>query len=276
MIIDAHMHLFRNGYTGFTGPSPLGGSSDVDAYERLAARRGIDAALVVCYEEQIDPGNNGYVRELASSRPWISSVAYMPNQTPPSLLLTDGLLKLGHLGVSLYLPDVAAVERVLRWPRAFWDRLDRSHALVSLNAPPEAIAQMAPLFERGPNCSFLISHLGLPGRFEHMPSRVEAAARLAPLLRFASHANVGVKISGLYAIDPAPPHHGAKPFIELLLERFSTTSLYWGSDYSPVLEFSSLEGTLALGTLCQLAPDDQALIVGEALARRISLARQSR
>ncbi|MBL8597953.1 MAG: amidohydrolase family protein [Devosia sp.] len=273
MIADAHIHLFRNGYTGFAGASPLAGQTDVDAYERLMASSGVDRALVVCYEEEIDPGNNGFVRELAASRPWISSVAHLSNSASPSASRAAELLAAGHSGISLHLPDAAAVERVEAWPAAFWDRLDHARAIVSLNARPGAIARLQPLVERTPNCAFLFAHLGLPGRVDGILSPHQATERLAPLLKLAHLANVAVKLSGLYAVDPAPPHRTAAPVVDVLLERFPASRLHWGSDFSPVLDFAGLDQTLAVPGLAGLSAANRRLILGDALAARLAAVR---
>ena len=71
--------------------------------------------------------------------------------------------------------------------------------------------------------------------------------RLALLLALADHQNVMVKISGLYAIsDPSHgyPHEAARPFIDLVLERFGPSRCLWGSDFSPALEHVSFPQTV--------------------------------
>ena len=45
MIVDAHLHLFRNGYGRFRA---AGSALEVDAYEQSMDRHGIAAGLVVC------------------------------------------------------------------------------------------------------------------------------------------------------------------------------------------------------------------------------------
>lgn len=234
------------------------------------ARHSIQSGLVVCYEaDAIDPANNAYVRELASTRPWITSLAFLDPQTPPAMRRVEDLLPAGHAGIAVYLPDAAAAKALLSWPQEIWDRLGRSRAIVSFNARPEATAELQALIERAEHCAFLFSHLGLPGRHDSVPTAAGAAARLAPLLRLARLTNVGVKISGLYAVDPIPPHPAAWPFIELLLENFDPSNLHWGSDFSPVLEFTSFEDTLAIPALDALAGAVRDLIMGDALAAKL-------
>ncbi|MGP2490081.1 amidohydrolase family protein [Mesorhizobium sp. PUT5] len=273
MIVDAHLHLFRNGYGRFRGASPLGGATDLEAYAKLMHAHGISAGLVVCYEgEDIDPANNAYVREIAAANGWISSVAYLAPGPAPSAERIDALLGAGHCGVALYLPDAAAAGMLRDWPPEVWRHLDRACAVVSFNARMPAIAQLGPLVERAPDCAFLFSHLGLLGKWDSTPTRAEAAARLAPLLRLAGCANVGVKLSGLYAVDPVPPHEGARLYVELLTEHFAPADLHWGSDFSPVLDFASFQAAMAVPGLEPLSAADRDLVFGAGLARKIGAA----
>ena len=274
MIADAHLHLFRHGFGPSQGAPILRGMSEVDAYERLMARYGIEAGLVVCYEaDGIDPDNNAYVRELATTRPWIASVAFLQPDPVPSFGAIEAQIAAGHCGIAVYLPDERAAEALLAWPRVMWERLERSGAIISLNARPEAIAALQPLIEQFHRCEFLFSHLGLPGRCERIPAPAEARRRLDPLLRLAHLPNVGVKISGLYAVDPVPPHRFAEPFVDLLLETFGSQNLHWGSDFSPALEFVGFEDTLLEPKLRTLPPHQHELIMGTGLARKIERAK---
>jgi predicted TIM-barrel fold metal-dependent hydrolase len=272
MIVDAHLHLFRNGYGQFGGSSPLGETSDIEAYEHLMSEHGISAGLVVCYEDEgIDPSNNAYVRELAATRPWIRSVAFLKPSPPPTVEEVSDLLAAGHIGIALYLPDEASADALYRWPPEAWEMLSQSHAIVSFNARPEAIRRLQLLVERANGCAFLFSHLGLPGRYDHPVSSRQAADRLEPLLQLASCPNVGVKLSGLYAIDPIPPHKGALPFIDLLLERFRAEDLHWGSDFSPALGFVRFEETFSVPALGTLGTETRDLVQGESLMRKFAL-----
>lgn len=277
MIVDAHLHLFHHGYGQFgSGKSPLGELSDLEAYEGLRKRNSIAAGLVVCYEDHgIDPANNAYVRELAAGRPWIHSVAYLRSSPAPTRRQLESLIAAGHCGIALYLPDEAAAVAVLEWPAELWQALSDVHAVISLNARPEGTKRLRTLVEQFGNCAFIFSHLGLPGRHETAPDPTAAAERLGALLDLAALPNVGVKLSGLYAIDPRPPHATALPFIDLLLERFDASNLHWGSDFSPALEFVSFEETMELPRLASLPERDRALILGDGLSIKLRRAGQA-
>lgn len=272
MIVDSHLHLFRNGYGRFaTQPSPLGDLSDIEAYERLREAHGIVAGLVVCYEaEGIDPANNAYVRGLAATRPWIHSVAYLSPSSAPSVEHVADLLAAGHSGIALYLPDEPSAKALYDWSPESWRRLSEANAIVSFNARPEATRHLGQLVRRAENCQFLFSHLGLPGRHETEPSREQAAERLSPLLGLSAFPNVAVKISGLYAVDPAPPHKAAPPFIDLLLGHFGPSNLHWGSDFSPALDYLTFGQTIELPFLSALTASERALIMGDALSKKLS------
>ncbi|MBX3582768.1 MAG: amidohydrolase family protein [Rhizobiaceae bacterium] len=269
MIVDSHLHLFRRGYGHFgTTSSPLGDLSDIEAYERLREKHGVVAGLVVCYEaDGIDPSNNAYVRELAASRPWIHSVAYLSPSSAPGKEIVASLLAAGHSGIALYLPDEASANALYEWPSESWSMLSDANAVVSLNARPEATRHLGKLVRQAGNSQFLFSHLGLPGRHQTVPTREEAAQRISSLLDLAALPNVGVKLSGLYAVDPSPPHLAAWPFIELLIERFGAENLHWGSDFSPSLEFVTFDETLE--GYSALSRSRQALVLGESLAAKL-------
>lgn len=270
MIVDSHLHLFRNGYDFGGAKSPLGPVSDIEAYEAIRGQHGIGAGLVVCYEDAgIDPANNAYVRDLAVDCPWIFSVAYLRTASSPGQGQLERLFEAGHCGIALYLPDEASALALHGWPRAIWKSLSDAHAIVSLNARPEATAHLRPILEEGAGCTFLLSHLGLPGRHDTEPTASEAKERLGPLLGLAALPNIGVKLSGLYAIDPHPPHRSARPFIDLLLERFGASRLHWGSDFSPALEFASFEETMQLECLASLSEAERELVMGKGLMARL-------
>ncbi len=272
MIVDSHLHLFRNGYGRFaTQPSPLGDRSDIEAYESLRETHGIGVGLVICYEaEGIDPSNNAYVRDLAASHPWIHSVAYLSPSSPPDAEGLANLLTAGHSGIALYLPDEASAEALQSWSAESWRALSDTNAIVSLNARPEATRHLGHIIRQAENCQFLFSHLGLPGRHDTEPSRGQTIERLSPLIDLAACPNVGVKVSGLYAIDPVPPHATAPPFIELLLEYFGVARLHWGSDFSPALDYMGFAETIELACLSALGDSERALILGEGLAAKLA------
>jgi predicted TIM-barrel fold metal-dependent hydrolase len=181
------------------------------------------------------------------------------------------LLDAGHIGVAVYLPDAAAASALARWPLETWRLLSDRRAIVSLNARPAATEKLETLIASAPGCRFLFSHLGLPGRHEGVVAKPHAAAILAPLLHLAAAGNVGVKISGLYAIDPVAPHVAARPFIDVLLERVPPADLHWGSDFSPALGFVAFADTLDLPALAGLPAQARREIMGEALARKLGI-----
>lgn len=270
-LADAHLHLFRCGFPGRCGRSVLGRDSEIEAYEAFRTAHGIEAGLVVGYEgDGIDPQNNDYIREVAADRPWLATLAYADSRGS----LNDGSIErwmgAGHVGIALYLSDPAAVENIAAWPATVWRSLERHRAIVSVNAQPPQIDRLVPVVEAHSGCSFLFSHLGLPGRCPSTPTAQEASRRLQPLMRLAHTPHALVKISGLYAVsEPAHayPHAAAAPFIDLLIERFGPERCLWGSDFSPALDFVSFAQTASIPWLDDLSAADLRRVMGGNLLR---------
>lgn len=273
-LADSHLHLFSRGFPGRYGRSVLGHDSEIEAYEALRHAHDIAAGLVVGYEgDGIDPDNNHHISTLAANRPWLATLAYADSRKPLGADAIERWIAAGHVGIAVYLPDSAASESVASWPRAVWNSLERRRAIVSLNAQPPQIESFAPVVEAHPGCSFLFSHLGLPGRYPSPPTPGEAADCLRPLLRLADASQAMVKVSGLYAVsDPAHayPHAAAAPFIDLLLERFGAERCLWGSDFSPALDFVSFAQTVSIPWLDRLSEADRERVMGGNLLRLLN------
>jgi len=271
LLADAHLHLFRDGYRGSHGARTVPDGTEIAAYENYRARFEIRAGLVIGYEaDGIDPGNNAYIRGLASTRPWLHTLAYVD----PATASTEGVIALlaaGHVGIAVYAPGPDEAAAIVAWPAALWAALDSARAIVSFNARPEAIAVLGPFLRTaGANTRFVFSHLGLPGRHATAPSKTEAAARIRRLLDISDMKNVFVKISGMYAVSDPPsawPHEAAGPFISVLLDRFGPGRCLWGSDFSPALEFVSFSDTIAVAWLHTLKPEARENVMGGNLLR---------
>ncbi|MCK6065864.1 MULTISPECIES: amidohydrolase family protein [Microbacterium] len=219
---DAHIHLFE---TGYRGSARVG--AELAEYERLRDLHGLDRALVVGYEgETRFSGNNSYILRLARDRAWVVPLVYLhPRATTMDV---EDAWRRGAAGFSLYLSgqDISALRP------AVLQALDERRALLSVNATPSALRSLASVLACVPNATVLLSHLGLPahpewGGLEDWAKAIEALAH---------HPGVLMKLSGLYAIDPHPPHIGAASALEIALSLFGASRLVWGSDYSPGLE----------------------------------------
>lgn len=269
---DAHLHLFAAGYPGNHGRSPAGGD-ELAVYASLRRANHIGRALVVGYEGAPEfAGNNDHLARLAADHDWIAPVAYVPPGGPAHPGHLDHWWSTGFVGVSAYLADPAAGRAFADWLGRAAHRLSGVGALLSLNATPHAAGQLGPALAALPECTVLVSHLGLPGRHPVPPDPDTAATVLAPLLALAGLPNVGVKVSGLYAVSDPPhayPHHSARPFVQVLLDTFGPQRLYWGSDFSPSLDHVSFAQTLHPVGLEQLSPADAADVYGGNLRRAL-------
>lgn len=265
-LADAHVHFFAGGFPGRYGRSPGGGAPEIDVYESLRFEHGVSRVLAIGYEGQaFGAGNNGYLRTLAATRPWIDTVAYVEADADPTPGRIEEVLEAGHRGLSIYVTDEAAADGWLAWKTETWQTLERTAAIVSLNIVPEALERSRTLIRSNAGCRFLISHLGLPGPHESPPTVREARVRLRALLDHAGDDNVYVKISGLYATSIAPhdfPHPTATPYVEALLEHFGTRRCVWGSDFAPVLDHVSFAQAASPVQLADLDDQERAAVMG--------------
>lgn len=246
-LADAHLHLFRHGFAERYGAA-WARRHEVEVYETLRQAHDIERGLVIGYEGQPRfRGNNRDLAAWAKQHSWITPLAFVPATQSPSPRRLEAQWQQGFAGIALYLMSPQDVASVNQWPTAVHTWLNARRQIVSLNARPAALAVLQPFLAKLADCSVLISHLGLPGRFAAQPTRSEARKILQPLRSLAAMPQVGVKVSGLYAIsDPAHayPHHSAHPFIRQLCDDFGSARLYWGSDFSPALEHVSFAQTM--------------------------------
>ena len=271
-LADAHIHLFRSGYKGRYG-RPASGGDDLDVYESLMREHRIDLSLVVGYEGRPRyRGNNTYIARLMRDHKWIGPLAYTPADKPSAP--TEPFL-----GVAVYLLGDADAVAFSTWPDRVVTELADRRSVVSINAVPEALALASDSIRRLDGCQVLISHLGLPGSFEQTPSQRQVSSALKPLLSLSSAGHVGVKLSGLYALtNPMHsfPHLAARPFIDRLADSYGTARLYWGSDFSPALDYVSFAQTVHAVSDLPWSNSDRARVMGGNLRLMVRTARVSR
>lgn len=272
-VADAHIHLFRGGW-GIVGPfgGPVSVRDQLVVYERLRREYAIERSLVVGFEgERRHATNNDHVLELAPAHAWMAPVAYLRASPPPTVAALRSLLGRGAVGFSLYASTEAEARALAEWPVALLAELSAQRSIVSVNAPPAAIALLAEIIDALEGCQILFSHLGLPGRFKDAPALDQAREHLAPLLAHTRRDGVAVKLSGLYAIcDPNrdDDHLYAKPFVDVVLDAFGPRRMMWGSDFPPVLDFVSFDHALdTTSLLSSCSPEEVSQIMGGNLLR---------
>lgn len=268
---DAHLHIFARGFQGVHGVSPAG-DDELLVYERLRIYHGIERALIVGYEgHERYRSNNRDILGLASTRAWMTPLVYLSATHPPSLQSLEAFYAQGAAGYVLYVRNPAEAFSLERWPRAIFSELCAQRPIISINAPPEGIAELRASVEKlGEGCHVLFSHLGLPGRYSSLPTRAEARERLGPLVSLADLPHVGVKVSALYAISEPPhnfPHEVAGPFVFVLLEAFGPSRVMWGSDFPVALDFVSFPQLLEVKALDACTPKEREAVMGGNLLR---------
>lgn len=232
---DAHVHFFCNGYrTRYGSLFPDG--REVEIYDAFRKAHGVREVLAVGYEGASCPGNNQYLAELAASREWIYPVAYCRAASPPSCRELSGWWRRRFVGISLYPADRREAEALLSWPVDVLEALNTHQALVSVNVSGSLLPRLMPFFAELGGCHLLISHLGL---FNRQNASLPEPGVLSQLARLP---HLGVKASAFYAYGTPQhifPHRASHSVFKALLEELGEDRLYWGSDFSPALEFVS-------------------------------------
>lgn len=225
-LFDTHCHLFETGFDGPNGVRLPAPGDELQTYEQFRRSAGVQHALVVGYDEGGYAGNSDYLDALADGREWLTPLRYTPRGADIAPL------------ASAYPGDADGAEQLAGQLIAQAEQ-GRAPAIVSLNAPPAAVATVAPAIRRLENTWFLIAHLGLPGP---VADPTDVRKRLAPVLSLAGATNVTVKISGQYAATASThPHPDVQPIVDALAETLGIGALAWGSDFSPCLDFVTLE-----------------------------------
>lgn len=248
---DAHAHFFKPGYAAVWPESCRRMEPDeITLYQALAQQHDIQQVLAVGYEgEPWAGGNNHYLAELASRRPWVRPLAFVHKPAGLDVAALERWRQARFVGLSLYLfsrPETAALGQVAG---AVWHWLEQQRWLVSVNSRGEYWTAWQAVLERHPGLRLLVSHLGLPPAVAQAPGVATARQAMEPVLALAAFPGVRVKLSGFYALAQPGydyPHEAAWPYVEALLADFGSNRLLWGSDFSPSLEWLSFPQTFGL------------------------------
>lgn len=270
LLADSHIHLFRDGFTGTLGISPVG-NDELTMYEVLRGEYDIDCALVVAAERgNFGAGNNDYVAELARKHDWIEPLAYLPVSPAPTIEQLERLAEQGFTGVTMFALTAEESEQLVCWPAPVLRRVGELFRVVSLNVAAPVTATIRPAVEALHNSTVLFSHLGLPGRYPEVPTVTEAAERIGALVAMAELEHVGVKISGYTAVSEPPfayPHPAAFPFGDVLLEAFGAGRLHWGSNYPAGMRWVSFPQVVDLRLPHGLSESERGAVLGGNLRR---------
>ncbi len=265
-LADSHVHLFESGFTGRHG-FPCSGGDDLGLYSSLTRVHEIGTVLVVGYEgESAYVGNNCYISGLVDYD-WIHPVAFVKPDEP-------WVPAAPFVGISVYLLSAADTQELAGWPPQIINGLADMRAVVSINATPEVLEHAKRAVQQLEGCRVLISHLGGPGPFRTHPSLEEARSVAGPLLALAEFVYVGVKVSGLYGISDPPhdyPHRSARPVLDLITEAFGTERLYWGSDFSPALDYVSFAQTIDAVSCLAWSDHERLSVMGGNLRRLLEI-----
>ncbi len=273
---DSHVHIWERPWEQFlVGTAREGRFAQRDLLLGLMNRHNVRHACVVAACDEGNPSNNEFVAELCRAHPdrFVMLSEIRLSEPSRDALLDKSIRDWPALGFRYIVPER---ETPASWSgpacSPFWERVNTHGLFVALNLNPQQAKALPPLIERYPRIRWLLDHMARP-RFDMKDTDYE------PVLRLASYANVYVKISGFYAFtehQPDYPYQDLARFVRLLVKRFGSGRLLWGSDAPPVLDFSSYAQTFAC--LPRLLPDlpgsELAAILGGTAARLLLKTKQ--
>lgn len=270
---DAHIHLFKNGYQAQYDEG-FARNAELSCYEALRQEHNIEKALIVGFEGQPQfVGNNRNLVSWGKNHSWMAPLCYINCQRIPSMTT----LRKPFVGVALYIDNSDDIEYITHWPPRFYHMFNARRAIISINTSPAMLRKLAPFVEKLNRCSFLISHLGLPGRFAKAPSAAATTKAMQPLCDLAKYPNVMVKVSGFYGVSEPSwdfPHCSTLPIVRAIYEAFGARRLLWGSDFSPCLAsvsfVQSVETLEVLNKTLKWPEEEMQQIRGENLLRLLS------
>lgn len=247
-LADAHLHLFKPGFTELLPASCRREAPDeLTLYNALAKRTGVVRGLVIGFEGMPEHvGNNEYLREILPKHPHLHGTAYVIDPAALTLEMLEGWNAARFCGLSFYLLDSAAAASIAAVPDACWRWIEQRRWMISVNSRGELWNQWQKILDRYPELRLLMSHLGSPPPQTGIPTIAVAENQASPVIALARYPRTHVKVSALYSISQpgfAYPHRAAWPFVEVALRHFGESRLLWGSDYSPSLEYVSFDQT---------------------------------
>lgn len=244
MIIDAHCHAWEH----WPYQPPVPDSSTRGSLEQLVFemdRNGVDRALIVCAEINLNPENNQYIFEKTQA--YEDRFAYVIDvdsfwtdtyhTTGAGDRLKQGIARWQPAGFTHYVADEADDGHWLYSDDGIqmFEVAQEHNLIASLHCRPQHQIHIRELAKRFPTVPILIHHMGHPKSLE--------PEGLSEILATASHENVYIKVSGFYNATTQPswdfPLADVQPIVHALYQRYGAQRLLWGSDYPVCRRFFS-------------------------------------
>lgn len=242
IVVDGYCHC------GLTKYEP------VERVDEVMAATGVRRAVLVQHLGEFD---NSYLGRVAAANPGrFATVCLVDHDRVDSIETLQRWLESGCFkGIRLTTDALAAHPDLA-------DAAVELGLVIVLYAPhgiASAIRPLETLLHRHTDARLVLSHLANPD-----PVDAPRFSKWSDTLRLADHPGVYIQLSGMKMFCPWP-HEPLYPLIEMALERFGASRVYWGSNF-PVVGgagdycddlFLLLEGKLPI------LPSDIPAIAGE-------------
>ena len=279
MIIDAHCHAWRAWpYDPEVPDSDSRGSIDNLQYEM--DRNNVDHAVLVAarigteHPRTDNSDNNSYCAQAVSERSDRFSLFAEVDSFWGDHHHTDGaaqrlesiINETSAVGVTHY--STGEPDGWFASPPGleFFGKARDLGLVASLHTPPAWLPDLAALARAFPDLTVLVHHQGHAASDQEFALLLEAAAA-AP--------NLSLKMSGFHYLVEDQweyPFATHTPRVRRIVEAFGPERMVWGSDWPVAGDFLSYRQTLEVWRRhCDLSPTELDLIMGDNLARLLSL-----
>jgi predicted TIM-barrel fold metal-dependent hydrolase len=270
LILDSHTHAWaRWPYDPTVPDAGTRGSAEHLLWEM--ERHGVDQAVVVAAQIELNPANNEYVAAAAAaSEGRLHHFADVDSLWSPSHHTAGAGDRLRQLSDTFGLKGFT---HYVKDDNDGWFRSDDGvefltvaagrGLILSLAAGPAWQEDVRWVAQRFPELTIMLHHLAL------VPAQgPEHDTALAATLPSADFENIVVKLSGLhYVVERGSeyPHPGGREVVRALYESFGPRRLLWGSDFPALTRYMTYTQSLDIvRTHCDFIDESElSLVLGE-------------
>jgi predicted TIM-barrel fold metal-dependent hydrolase len=226
-IADCHMHLWaadkkRFPYSADPPYAPDYGST-ADQWDTDRVGAGISKGIFVL-GAPYETDHSFLFHSLKLAPDSLSGVCIIDPNVPEGVVILEKMVHEHNIvGVRLQTSWLWGVDWESRHLDAFWKKVGDLDIVLQMHLEPEHTPDFEKMLQKYPGTRVVIDHLGRP--------RNGDAVQYTQLLEMSAYSNVYMKMSAFQTESREdPPHDILRPLVKLIVDRFGTLNLVWGSN----------------------------------------------
>ncbi|MFC1541924.1 amidohydrolase family protein [Candidatus Latescibacterota bacterium] len=226
-IVDCHFHLWARDKKRFPysedPPYAPDYSSTADQWDKDRIGAGISKGIFVLGAPyKTDHSFLFHSLELAPDS--LRGVCIVDPNVPEGIGILEKIVSEHNIvGVRLQTSWLWGVDWGSPYLEAFWKKVGDLDIVLQMHLEPEHTYEFEKLVKKYPGTRVVIDHLGRP--------RDGDAVDYLQLLEISAYPHVYMKLSSFDTESrQEPPHDKVRPLINLIVDRFTTRKLVWGSN----------------------------------------------